>query len=83
MGVFSNISISILDFHYDGVSADKIAELVSKEYGTVITEAMVREVIDREANFMDDYDDSMDGDEASALASAGFGTDEDYGYFGD
>lgn len=25
------------------------------------------------------YDDSMDGDEASALASAGFGTDEDYG----
>jgi hypothetical protein len=30
-----------------------------------------------------DFDDSMDGDEASALASAGFGTDEDYGYFGD
>ena len=27
----------------------------------------------------DDYDDSMDGDHASALASAGFGTDEDYG----
>lgn len=26
-----------------------------------------------------DYDDSMDGDEASALASAGWGTDEDYG----
>jgi hypothetical protein len=25
-----------------------------------------------------DYDDSMDGDEASALASAGWGTDEDY-----
>lgn len=27
----------------------------------------------------DEYDDSMDGDEASALASAGWGTDEDYG----
>ena len=27
----------------------------------------------------DDYDDSMDGDNASALASAGWGTDEDYG----
>jgi hypothetical protein len=26
-----------------------------------------------------DYDDSMDGDAASALASAGWGTDEDYG----
>jgi hypothetical protein len=29
-----------------------------------------------------DDDDSMDGDHESALASAGFGTDEDYGYFG-
>jgi hypothetical protein len=26
----------------------------------------------------EDYDDSMDGDDASALASAGWGTDEDY-----
>lgn len=26
----------------------------------------------------EDEDDSMDGDEASALASAGWGTDEDY-----
>lgn len=26
-------------------------------------------------------DDSMDGDHESALASAGFGTDEDYGCF--
>jgi len=24
----------------------------------------------------------MDGDHESALASAGFGTDEDYGYYG-
>ena len=30
----------------------------------------------------EEYDDSMDGDHASALASAGFGTDEDYGYYG-
>jgi hypothetical protein len=30
-----------------------------------------------------DYDDSMDGDHASALASAGWGTDEDYGYYGE
>lgn len=27
----------------------------------------------------DSFDDSMDGDHESALASAGFGTDEDYG----
>ena len=31
----------------------------------------------------DDYDDSMDGDFDSAMTSAGFGTDEDYGYAGD
>jgi hypothetical protein len=28
-------------------------------------------------------DESMDGDFDSAMASAGFGTDEDYGYYGD
>ena len=30
-----------------------------------------------------DYDDSMDGDFDSGMASAGFGTDEDYGDYGD
>lgn len=30
----------------------------------------------------DSYDDQMDGDHQSALASAGMGTDEDYGDFG-
>ena len=28
-------------------------------------------------------DESMDGDFDSGMASAGFGTDEDYGYYGD
>ena len=31
----------------------------------------------------DDIDESMDGDFDSAMTSAGLGTDEDYGYFGD
>ena len=31
----------------------------------------------------DDVDESMDGDHDSAMASAGWGTDEDYGYSGD
>jgi hypothetical protein len=31
----------------------------------------------------DDYDDSMDGDHESGLASAGWGTDEDYGFYSD
>ena len=29
-----------------------------------------------------DYDDSMDGDFDSAMSSAGYGTDEDYGDYG-
>jgi hypothetical protein len=31
----------------------------------------------------EEYDDSMDGDHESGLASAGWGTDEDYGFYGD
>jgi hypothetical protein len=31
----------------------------------------------------DSYDDSMDGDHESALSSAGWGTDEDYGSYHD
>ena len=30
----------------------------------------------------DFFDESMDGDHDSAMESAGWGTDEDYGYFG-
>jgi len=30
-----------------------------------------------------EYDESMDGDFDSGMASAGFGTDEDYGYYGE
>jgi len=31
----------------------------------------------------DSYDDSMDGDHDSAMESAGWGLDEDYGFYGD
>lgn len=31
----------------------------------------------------DYYDDSMDGDHDSAMTSAGWGTDEDYGHYDD
>jgi hypothetical protein len=31
----------------------------------------------------DEADESMDGDHDSAMTSAGWGTDEDYGYYGD
>ena len=75
MGYFSNLHQSIIELHEDGVSLDEIAIRLKVDLGSVA------EVIkDYEE---DNYDDSMDGDEASALASAGFGADEDYGYYGD
>lgn len=36
-----------------------------------------------EMDWEDDYDDSMDGDHDSAMTSCGWGTDEDYGNYGD
>mgnify|MGYP003336020372 CR=1 FL=1 len=38
-----------------------------------------------EIDWRDDecYDDSMDGDHDSGMTSAGWGTDEDYGYYGE
>ena len=41
------------------------------------------EMLDDEDVEHDDFDDSMDGDFDSGMASAGFGTDEDYGYYGE
>jgi hypothetical protein len=34
-------------------------------------------------NLNDSYDDSMDGDFDSAMRDAGFGVDEDYGFYGE
>ena len=34
-------------------------------------------------DYNDYYDDSMDGDFDSAMRDAGFGTDEDYGCYGE
>ena len=36
-----------------------------------------------EMDWDDSYDDSMDGDFDSAMRDAGFGTDEDYGCYGE
>ena len=43
----------------------------------------VNDVLNIKEHMMDSIDDSMDGDFDTAMASAGYGTDEDYGYYGD
>lgn len=46
------------------------------DYGDELTD--IEEDINLEDDFNDSEDDSMDGDFASGLASAGWGADEDY-----
>ena len=77
MGYFSNLHQSIIELHEDGVSLDEIAIRLKVDLGSVV------EVVKDYDDGQYDYDDSMDGDHDSAMASAGFGTDEDYGYYGD
>ena len=44
--------------------------------------SICKSCLNRNDDYDDNYDDSMDGDWDSGMASAGWGTDEDYGYFG-
>jgi len=58
----------------------------SREGWSVEEEMFYNEYLDstdRRLEMYEDYDDSMDGDFDSGMASAGFGTDEDYGYYGE
>jgi len=75
MGYFSNLHGNIIELHEDGLSIDEIARQLKVDLVTVA------EIV---ADYDQDlYDDSMDGDFDSAMTSAGLGTDEDYGYYGD
>jgi hypothetical protein len=61
-----------------------IIEIVCTEYnakGDIVSCEQVQEFEDDSSE--NDINESMDGDFDSAMTSAGFGTDEDYGYFGD
>lgn len=84
MGTFTNILIDIEEMWADGMPFDQIAEAINKQYGTVYTEAEIDAAIEQIIEAQDQgYNDDMDGDFDSAMASAGFGTDEDYGYYGE
>jgi len=70
-----------------GVDADTNVELSQTEIQALFDNdgdysAMVEELDKMDCGPDDDnYADSMDGDHDSAMASAGFGTDEDYGCY--
>ncbi len=64
----------VLDLAFEGMDTDEIAAVLG------VTADQVLDALEVDGS---DYDDSMDGDWDSAMASAGFGTDEDYGYAGE
>lgn len=80
MSKFKDMIIDIQeDLERGQLSFQKIADV----YGIPVADV---ELIAKEMMIQFDdstYDESLDGDFDSAMASAGFGTDEDYGYFGD
>jgi hypothetical protein len=63
-------------------SARVVDELRQQGYNEAEISHIMNAVNDEMEN-PDDYDDGMDGDFDSAMASAGQGSDEDYGYYGD
>ena len=77
MGRISDVMIDIEEMLCAGYSVEQVSKGLSVpiEWVQTVLEAMESE----------EYigDDSMDGDHASALASAGWGTDEDYGCYGE
>jgi hypothetical protein len=60
----------------------KVVELSPIECADELEDVIGHELTE-EFTVDDDFDDSMDGDHASALASCGWGTDEDYGGYDD
>ena len=80
MGYFANLEIEILDLYEEGIDPAGIARVT----GATLTEVL--EVISRFENGEFD-DEPVEPDDsyadAEALASAGFGTDEDYGHYGE
>lgn len=86
MSFMSDIHALITEHVEKGDHFADIVELLVAAYG-IPYDAAEKMVYDVEAQVTMEqesrYHDMMDGDHESALASAGFGTDEDYGYFGD
>lgn len=75
MSKMADLDLEIRALLDEGLRPTSVASLLN------IPLEMVYDCID--AMDTDTYDESMDGDFDSAMASAGLGTDEDYGYYGD
>ena len=78
MSYMSELDVELREAFAKGLTATDAADLAG------VPVEMVQAFFEVLADEQDaEYDESMDGDFDSAMASAGYGTDEDYGYFGD
>ena len=83
MGHFANLEVEIMEMAHDmgddfGDDAETIL-IISRNLGVAPEE--VQRVLEGDPDY--NPADDMDGDFDSAMASAGYGTDEDYGYYGE
>ena len=76
MGKFKEMLMDVCELWEQGMTQGEIALALD------LPEGQVREVISEQYGMDQEYDESMDGDFDSAMASAGYGTDEDYGDYG-
>ena len=74
------MSALALDIEESLCAGDDIGDIAIR-YGVSVNDVL--NIKEHMMDSIDDYNDSMDGDFDSAMASAGYGTDEDYGYYGD
>jgi len=83
MSKMANMVLDIQDDIADGIlSFGAIAERYNISHADV--ELIADEMMEHyNESCQEEYNNSMDGDHDSAMASAGFGTDEDYGYYGE
>lgn len=72
MSRMGDLLIEIEELDASGYTAEEIAKTINMPLEFVLD--AIGEL---------EYNDSMDGDFDSAMASAGMGTDEDYGYYGE
>ena len=78
MSRMADLLIDIEELYLEGYSATDISEMSGIQLDVVMDAIRTYG-----ATWVPEEDDGMDGDWDSAMASAGFGTDEDYGFFGD
>ena len=74
------MSALVLDIEESLCAGDDVGDIAIR-YGVTVNDVL--NIKEHMMDSIDDYDDSMDGDFDTAMASAGYGTDEDYGCYND